>query len=66
LPRAILYSVTKADHIVTVSENTKRGIIELLCVDEKGTTNTYQAVSFPKEDIERSEIAIAEQLAVQI
>jgi glycosyltransferase involved in cell wall biosynthesis len=53
----------KADHIVTVSENTKRDIIELLGVDEKRITNTYQAVSFPKEDMERSEAAIAEQLA---
>jgi glycosyltransferase involved in cell wall biosynthesis len=53
----------RADHIVTVSENTKRDIIELLGVDEKRITNTYQAVSFPKEDIERSEAIIGEQLA---
>jgi len=53
----------EADHIVTVSENTKRDIIELLGVDEKKITNTYQAVSFPKEDIERSEAMIAEQLS---
>jgi glycosyltransferase involved in cell wall biosynthesis len=53
----------KADHIVTVSENTKRDIIELLGVEENRITNTYQAVSFPREDIERSETAIAEQLA---
>jgi glycosyltransferase involved in cell wall biosynthesis len=53
----------EADHIVTVSENSKRDIIELLGVDEKRITNTYQAVSFPIEDVERSEAAIAEQLA---
>jgi len=52
-----------ADHIVTVSENTKRDIIELLGVDKARITNTYQAVFFPKEDIERSEDTIAEQLA---
>jgi len=52
-----------ADHIVTVSENTKHDIIELLGVDENKITNTYQAVSFPKEDMERSEDTIAEQLA---
>jgi glycosyltransferase involved in cell wall biosynthesis len=52
----------RADHIVTVSENSKRDIIELLDVDERRITNTYQAVSFPKEDIERSEATIAEQL----
>jgi len=53
---------SEADHIVTVSENTKRDIIEILGVDEKRITNTYQAVSFPKEDILRSEATIAEQL----
>jgi glycosyltransferase involved in cell wall biosynthesis len=52
-----------ADHIVTVSENSKRDIIALLGVDEKRITNTYQAVSFAKEDMERSEAEIAEQLA---
>jgi len=52
-----------ADHIVTVSENTKRDIVELLGVEENRITNTYQAVSFSKEDLERSEDAIAEQLA---
>jgi glycosyltransferase involved in cell wall biosynthesis len=51
----------KADHIVTVSENTKRDIIELLGVDERRITNTYQA-AFPIEDVERSEDAVAEQL----
>ena len=53
----------KADHIVTVSENSKRDIIELLSIDEKKVTNTYQAVAFPKEDLERSEETIAEQLS---
>jgi glycosyltransferase involved in cell wall biosynthesis len=52
----------KADHIVTVSENSKRDIIEFLDIDERRITNTYQAVSFPKEDIERPEATIAEQL----
>jgi len=54
---------SRADHIVTVSENSKRDIIELLDVDESRITNTYQAVSFPKEDVERSEATIAEQLS---
>jgi glycosyltransferase involved in cell wall biosynthesis len=52
----------KADHIVTVSENTKRDIIELLDIDERRITNTYEAVSFAKEDIERTDAAIGEQL----
>jgi glycosyltransferase involved in cell wall biosynthesis len=53
----------EADHIVTVSENSKRDIVELLGVDEKRITNTYQAVHFPRAFLERSEAAIAEQLA---
>jgi glycosyltransferase involved in cell wall biosynthesis len=52
-----------ADHIVTVSENSKRDIIELLQVDEKRVTNTYQAVYFPKAYLQRSDNMIAEQLA---
>jgi glycosyltransferase involved in cell wall biosynthesis len=53
----------EADHIVTVSENSKRDIMELLAVDEKRITNTYQAVHFPKSYLERPDAAIAEQLA---
>ena len=52
-----------ADHIVTVSENSKRDIISLLSVDETRITNTYQAVTFTTECTERTEAEIAEQLA---
>ena len=53
----------EADHIVTVSEHSKRDIMALFGVDEKRITNTYQAVSLAKEDVERSQATIAEQLA---
>ena len=53
----------EADHIVTVSENSKRDIIELLEVDEKRVTNTYQAVHFPEAYLQRSDDMVAEQLA---
>ena len=53
----------QADHIVTVSEHSRRDIIDLFSVDEKRITNTYQAVSFPNEEIERSEAIVAEQLS---
>jgi glycosyltransferase involved in cell wall biosynthesis len=53
---------TKADHIVTVSENSKKDIIDLLKVDEKRVTNTYQAVHFPEIYLRRSDNMIAEQL----
>jgi glycosyltransferase involved in cell wall biosynthesis len=52
----------QADHIVTVSENSKRDIIELLGVEERRVTNTYESVHFPAAYEERSEAALAEQL----
>jgi glycosyltransferase involved in cell wall biosynthesis len=52
----------EADHIVTVSENSKQDIIRLLGVSEERVTNTYQAVEFPKEAVERSDDLVAEQL----
>jgi glycosyltransferase involved in cell wall biosynthesis len=52
----------EADHIVTVSEHSKRDIIELLGVDEKRVTNTYEAIEFPREFVERSDDLVAEQL----
>jgi len=52
----------EADHIVTVSEHSKRDIVELLGVDEKRVTNTYEAVEFPREFVERPDDVIAEQL----
>jgi glycosyltransferase involved in cell wall biosynthesis len=52
----------QADHIVTVSENSKRDIIELLGVEESRVTNTYQAVQFPAAYRERPDVVLAEQL----
>ena len=52
----------EADHIVTVSENSKRDIIELLGVEERRISNTYQTVDFPREWIERPVAAVANQL----
>jgi glycosyltransferase involved in cell wall biosynthesis len=54
----------EADHIVTVSENSRRDIIELLGVEEKRITNTYQTVEFPKKWIERPAATVANQLEV--
>jgi glycosyltransferase involved in cell wall biosynthesis len=53
----------EADHIVTVSENSKRDIVGLLGVPEERVTNTYQAVEFPREAVERSDDLVAEQLS---
>ncbi|HEV8680743.1 MAG TPA: glycosyltransferase family 1 protein [Stellaceae bacterium] len=52
----------EADHIVTVSENSKRDIVQLLGVDAGRVTNTYEAVEFPRELIERPDDLVAEQL----
>jgi glycosyltransferase involved in cell wall biosynthesis len=52
----------EADHIVTVSENSKRDIVQLLGVAEERVTNTYEAVEFPRELAERSDDLIADQL----
>ncbi len=52
----------EADHIVTVSENSKRDIVQLLGVPEERVTNTYEAVEFPRELIERPDDVVAEQL----
>ena len=52
----------EADHIVTVSENSKRDIVQLLGVPEERVTNTYEAVEFPPELAERPDDLIAEQL----
>jgi glycosyltransferase involved in cell wall biosynthesis len=52
----------EADHIVTVSENSQRDIIELLGVEEKRVSNTYQTVDIPAEYVARPESAVANQL----
>jgi glycosyltransferase involved in cell wall biosynthesis len=53
----------KADHIVTVSEHSKRDIVALLGVEERRVTNTYQSVDIPEHYLARPESAIANQLA---
>ena len=53
----------QADHIVTVSEHSKRDIIALLGVEERRVTNTYQAIDLPEPSLARPEAAIANQLA---
>jgi len=52
----------EADHIVTVSEQSRRDIVELLGADPDRVTNTYEAVDFPREYLERSSEAVTEQL----
>ena len=52
----------ESDHIVTVSENSKRDIVEMLGIPEERVTNTYQAVEFPPELLDQPDDLVAQQL----
>jgi len=60
--RLLRHVAATADHIVTVSENSKRDIIEHLGVEEKRITNTYESVEFPPECVAKSPEIIADEL----
>ncbi|MEM1052124.1 MAG: glycosyltransferase family 1 protein [Pseudomonadota bacterium] len=49
----------RADHIVTVSECSRRDIIDLLGVSEDRVTNTYQSVALPDELLKFSDEEVA-------
>jgi glycosyltransferase involved in cell wall biosynthesis len=55
--------LTKADHIVTVSENSKRDVMTYFGVEESRITNTYEAIHIPTPLLERGKDAIANELA---
>lgn len=52
-----------ADHIVTVSEYSKRDIVEHLGIDARRVTNTYQSVDIPPELLTRSDDEVAADVA---
>jgi len=52
----------EADHVVTVSETTRRDVIRIFGVDEARITNAYQAVDLPPEVISRSENDVAAEV----
>ena len=47
--RLVQRLANEADHIVTVSENSRRDIINLLGMPAERVTNTYQAVTIPEK-----------------
>lgn len=53
----------RADHIVTVSETSRRDIVQMLGVDESRVTNTYQAVDVPAALREKPVDAAATEIA---
>ncbi|MEK7995145.1 MAG: glycosyltransferase family 1 protein [Planctomycetota bacterium] len=61
--RMLMELARTADHIVTVSEHSKRDIIEFLGIDERRVTNTYQSVEIPADLLARSNHDVADDLA---
>jgi glycosyltransferase involved in cell wall biosynthesis len=61
--RALKKLVAKADHIVTVSEHSKRDIMTFFGVEENRITNTYAATDIPRKYAARSDDVIANELA---
>jgi glycosyltransferase involved in cell wall biosynthesis len=53
----------RADHIVTVSEASKRDIVSLLGVREDRITNTYQAVEIPRKFTDLPMQAVRDEVA---
>lgn len=54
--------VDKLDHIVTVSEHSRRDLIEFFNVPEGRITNTYQSVAIPQKFLALPEQKIAQDL----
>jgi len=51
-----------ADHIVTVSECSKRDLVELVGIAPERITNTYQSVDIPEKFLARSDEEIAREV----
>ncbi|MXO90858.1 glycosyltransferase family 4 protein [Pontixanthobacter aquaemixtae] len=52
----------RADHIVTVSENSKQDLIDLLGIPEQKITNTYQSVQIPAKFREKPDDQVAREV----
>ncbi|WP_234052472.1 MULTISPECIES: glycosyltransferase family 1 protein [unclassified Xanthobacter] len=52
----------RADHIVTVSESSKKDIVEIFGYPEEKITNTYQAVSIPQPLREKSDDVVRQEV----
>jgi glycosyltransferase involved in cell wall biosynthesis len=60
--RLVQWICHTADHIVTVSENSKRDIVELLRMDPERVTNTYEAVTIPAEYRDKPEDVVRREV----
>ncbi len=63
--RVVKELLDKAEHIVTVSEFTKRDVIDVFGVSEDRITNTWQSVSVRPDVLERSEAEVANAIDLQ-
>ena len=52
----------QADHIVTVSESSKRDIVDLIGIPEEKITNTYQSVDIPAKLRDKPEDQVAREV----
>ncbi len=52
----------KAEHFVTVSENSKRDLVELVGIDPERITNTYQSVNIPDKYRHKPEEEVAREV----
>lgn len=52
----------RSDHIVTVSENSKRDLVELLGIPEEKVSNTYQSVQVPAKFRDKPEELVAREV----
>jgi len=60
--RLIRHLCAKAEHIVTVSEFSRRDIIRFTGIAEDRITNTYQSVHLPDALVEKSDDAVASEI----
>jgi glycosyltransferase involved in cell wall biosynthesis len=60
--RLIRHLVAKSDHVVTVSEYSRRDIMALFGVPEDRITNAYQAVTVPPRALARPDDEVADEI----
>jgi glycosyltransferase involved in cell wall biosynthesis len=60
--RLVKWICRNADHIVTVSESSKRDIVDLLGVDPAKVTNTYEAVNIPEAHLNKPEEIVRREI----
>lgn len=60
--KLVSHLAKRADHIVTVSETSKKDIMNILGVPENRITNTYQAVSIPESYLSLAPRALKAEL----